>query len=44
MLCEFQCLEQCFLAEGNGLPEKTLHSDEYMVRNSRLGFYSADVK
>uniref|UniRef100_A0A3Q2E2T4 Unc-13 homolog D (C. elegans) n=1 Tax=Cyprinodon variegatus TaxID=28743 RepID=A0A3Q2E2T4_CYPVA len=29
LLYTLQCLEQCFHAEGNGLPEKTLHSDEY---------------
>lgn len=29
--CEFQCLEQCFHAEGNGLPLNALHSDEYKV-------------
>uniref|UniRef100_A0A8C3ASU8 Unc-13 homolog D n=1 Tax=Cyclopterus lumpus TaxID=8103 RepID=A0A8C3ASU8_CYCLU len=29
LLYTLQCLEQCFLAEGNGLPSNTLHSDEY---------------
>lgn len=32
-LCSFQCLEQCFHAEGNGLPLNSLHSDEYKVSN-----------
>nr|XP_040033479.1 protein unc-13 homolog D [Gasterosteus aculeatus aculeatus] len=36
LLYTLQCLEQCFLAEGNGLPEKTLHSDEYMALKAHL--------
>lgn len=35
LLCEFQCLEQCFHAEGNGLPLNALHSDDYKVSNYR---------
>ncbi|KAF4084812.1 hypothetical protein AMELA_G00110300 [Ameiurus melas] len=31
-----QCLEQCFHAEGNGLPLETLHTDEYKALNERL--------
>jgi len=31
-MCLFcQCLEQCFYAEGNGLPNETLHTEEYKV-------------
>ncbi|KAL6094641.1 unc13d [Pungitius sinensis] len=36
LLYTLQCLEQCFLAEGNGLAEKTLHSAEYMVLKAHL--------
>lgn len=36
LFCVFQCLEQCFHAEGNGLPLKTLHSDQYKVINLRI--------
>ena len=28
----YQCLEQCFHAEGNGLPLLALQSEEYKVR------------
>ncbi|RVE59203.1 hypothetical protein OJAV_G00186240 [Oryzias javanicus] len=31
-----QCLEQCFHAEGNGLPLKSLHSDEYKTLKNFL--------
>ncbi|XP_053495444.1 protein unc-13 homolog D [Ictalurus furcatus] len=31
-----QCLEQCFHAEGNGLPLETLHTDEYKALNDHL--------
>ncbi|KAK3529487.1 hypothetical protein QTP70_031731 [Hemibagrus guttatus] len=31
-----QCLEQCFHAEGNGLPLETLHTDEYKTLQSHL--------
>ncbi len=27
----WQCLEQCFHAEGNGLSLETLHTEEYKV-------------
>ncbi|KAM8836606.1 protein unc-13 homolog D-like isoform 2-T2 [Spinachia spinachia] len=36
LLYTLQCLQQCFHAEGNGLPLKTLHSDEYMVLKAHL--------
>ncbi|XP_054454454.1 protein unc-13 homolog D [Anoplopoma fimbria] len=36
LLYTLQCLEQCFLAEGNGLPLKTIHSDEYKVLKAHL--------
>ncbi|XP_029312783.1 protein unc-13 homolog D isoform X2 [Cottoperca gobio] len=36
LLYTLQCLEQCFLAEGNGLPLNTLHSDEYKVLKTHL--------
>ncbi|MEQ2272570.1 hypothetical protein XENORESO_000765 [Xenotaenia resolanae] len=35
-----QCLEQCFHAEGNGLPQKTLHSDEYKTLKAYLTHHS----
>ncbi|XP_036396006.1 protein unc-13 homolog D [Megalops cyprinoides] len=31
-----QCLEQCFHAEGNGLPLETLHTDEYKKLKANL--------
>ncbi|XP_030630758.1 protein unc-13 homolog D [Chanos chanos] len=31
-----QCLEQCFHAEGNGLPLETLHTDEYKILKAHL--------
>ncbi|XP_049320266.1 protein unc-13 homolog D [Astyanax mexicanus] len=31
-----QCLEQCFHAEGNGLPRETLHTEEYKVLQNHL--------
>uniref|UniRef100_A0A8C7M723 Unc-13 homolog D n=1 Tax=Oncorhynchus kisutch TaxID=8019 RepID=A0A8C7M723_ONCKI len=31
-----QCLEQCFYAEGNGLPLETLHTDDYKTLKSHL--------
>ncbi|XP_056284978.1 protein unc-13 homolog D isoform X2 [Pseudoliparis swirei] len=36
LLYTLQCLEQCFLAEGNGLPSNTLHSDEYKALKAYL--------
>uniref|UniRef100_A0A3B5ACK4 Unc-13 homolog D n=1 Tax=Stegastes partitus TaxID=144197 RepID=A0A3B5ACK4_9TELE len=36
MLCVFQCLEQCFHAEGNGLPLTALQSDEYKMLKAHL--------
>uniref|UniRef100_A0A3B1KK43 Unc-13 homolog D n=1 Tax=Astyanax mexicanus TaxID=7994 RepID=A0A3B1KK43_ASTMX len=30
------CLEQCFHAEGNGLPRETLHTEEYKVLQNHL--------
>uniref|UniRef100_A0A7N6BIQ5 Unc-13 homolog D (C. elegans) n=1 Tax=Anabas testudineus TaxID=64144 RepID=A0A7N6BIQ5_ANATE len=36
LLCVFQCLEQCFHAEGNGLPLTTLHSDDYKILKAHL--------
>uniref|UniRef100_A0A8C3ASA6 Unc-13 homolog D n=1 Tax=Cyclopterus lumpus TaxID=8103 RepID=A0A8C3ASA6_CYCLU len=36
LLYTLQCLEQCFLAEGNGLPSNTLHSDEYKALKAHL--------
>ncbi|XP_035516807.1 protein unc-13 homolog D [Morone saxatilis] len=36
LLYTLQCLEQCFHAEGNGLPLKALHSDEYKVLKAHL--------
>ncbi|XP_034052666.1 protein unc-13 homolog D [Gymnodraco acuticeps] len=35
-----QCLEQCFLAEGNGLPLDILHSDEYKALKAHLSHNS----
>ncbi|KAM3859899.1 protein unc-13 homolog D [Diretmus argenteus] len=35
-----QCLEQCFHAEGNGLPLDTLHSDEYKILKAHLTYNS----
>uniref|UniRef100_A0A8C4ILE4 Unc-13 homolog D n=1 Tax=Dicentrarchus labrax TaxID=13489 RepID=A0A8C4ILE4_DICLA len=41
LLYTLQCLEQCFHAEGNGLPLNALHSDEYKVSIERqTGFMS----
>lgn len=31
-----QCLEQCFHAEGNGLPRETLHTEEYKALQNLL--------
>ncbi|KAK6301817.1 hypothetical protein J4Q44_G00278700 [Coregonus suidteri] len=31
-----QCLEQCFHAEGNGLPLDTLHTDDYKILKAHL--------
>ncbi|XP_062388369.1 protein unc-13 homolog D [Sardina pilchardus] len=31
-----QCLEQCFHADGNGLPLETLHTEEYKVVRAHL--------
>ncbi|XP_066519313.1 protein unc-13 homolog D [Hoplias malabaricus] len=31
-----QCLEQCFHAEGNGLPLETLHTEEYKTLHNHL--------
>ncbi|KAI5607458.1 protein unc-13-like D, partial [Silurus asotus] len=31
-----QCLEQCFHAEGNGLPLETLHTEEYKALQTHL--------
>ncbi|KAK5850422.1 hypothetical protein PBY51_001305 [Eleginops maclovinus] len=36
LLYTLQCLEQCFLAEGNGLPLNILHSDEYKALKAHL--------
>ncbi|KAM6897701.1 protein unc-13 homolog D [Xenentodon cancila] len=36
LLYTLQCLEQCFHAEGNGLPLKTLHSEEYKTLKAYL--------
>ncbi|KAK7918943.1 hypothetical protein WMY93_010227 [Mugilogobius chulae] len=36
LLYTLQCLEQCFHAEGNGLPLSTLHSDEYKTLKAHL--------
>ncbi|XP_034426967.1 protein unc-13 homolog D [Hippoglossus hippoglossus] len=36
LLYTLQCLEQCFHAEGNGLPLKSLHSDEYKILKAQL--------
>uniref|UniRef100_A0A3B4C2A6 Unc-13 homolog D (C. elegans) n=1 Tax=Pygocentrus nattereri TaxID=42514 RepID=A0A3B4C2A6_PYGNA len=36
VLCVWQCLEQCFHAEGNGLPLEMLHTDEYKTLQSLL--------
>ncbi|XP_062859463.1 LOW QUALITY PROTEIN: protein unc-13 homolog D [Trichomycterus rosablanca] len=35
-----QCLEQCFHAEGNGLPLQTLHTDNYKTLQSQLTLHS----
>ncbi|KAM8887841.1 protein unc-13 homolog D [Synchiropus picturatus] len=35
-----QCLEQCFHGEGNGLPLKTLHSDDYKALKVLLNQHS----
>ncbi|KAM9837405.1 protein unc-13 homolog D [Aulostomus maculatus] len=40
LLYTLQCLEQCFHAEGNGLPLKTLHSDEYKTLKAHLTHHS----
>ncbi|XP_010890199.1 protein unc-13 homolog D [Esox lucius] len=31
-----QCLEQCFHADGNGLPPETLHTDDYRILKAHL--------
>ncbi|XP_034050433.1 protein unc-13 homolog D [Thalassophryne amazonica] len=36
LLYTLQCLEQCFHADGNGLPLQALHSDEYKVLKAHL--------
>lgn len=36
LLYTLQCLEQCFYAEGNGLPLETLHTEEYKVLRANL--------
>ncbi|XP_071763861.1 protein unc-13 homolog D [Centroberyx gerrardi] len=36
LLYTLQCLEQCFHAEGNGLPLDKLHSDEYKTLKAHL--------
>ncbi|XP_051522810.1 protein unc-13 homolog D-like isoform X1 [Myxocyprinus asiaticus] len=36
LLYTLQCLEQCFHAEGNGLPLETLHTDEYKTLRAHL--------
>ncbi|XP_062234924.1 protein unc-13 homolog D [Platichthys flesus] len=36
LLYTLQCLEQCFHAEGNGLPLKSLHSHEYKILKAHL--------
>ncbi|XP_004557544.1 protein unc-13 homolog D [Maylandia zebra] len=40
LLYTLQCLEQCFHAEGNGLPLNKLHSDEYKALKSHLTHHS----
>ncbi|XP_038591376.1 protein unc-13 homolog D [Micropterus salmoides] len=40
LLYTLQCLEQCFHAEGNGLPLTTLHSDEYKSLKAYLNHNS----
>ncbi|XP_042253604.1 protein unc-13 homolog D [Thunnus maccoyii] len=40
LLYTLQCLEQCFHAEGNGLPLQTLHSDEYKTLKAHLTHHS----
>ncbi|XP_062298549.1 protein unc-13 homolog D [Scomber scombrus] len=40
LLYTLQCLEQCFHAEGNGLPLNTLQSDKYKVLKSHLTHHS----
>ncbi|XP_056626913.1 protein unc-13 homolog D [Triplophysa dalaica] len=36
LLYSLECLEQCFHAEGNGLPLETLHTDEYKILRTLL--------
>ncbi|XP_070707501.1 protein unc-13 homolog D [Pempheris klunzingeri] len=36
LLYTLQCLEQCFHAEGNGLPLNTLHSNDYKALKAHL--------
>ncbi|XP_055032990.2 protein unc-13 homolog D [Misgurnus anguillicaudatus] len=36
LMYTLQCLEQCFHAEGNGLPLETLHTDEYKTLRTHL--------
>ncbi|XP_076855477.1 protein unc-13 homolog D [Brachyhypopomus gauderio] len=36
MLFTLQCLEQCFHADGNGLPLNTLHTEEYKALQNHL--------
>uniref|UniRef100_A0A8C6SG08 Unc-13 homolog D (C. elegans) n=1 Tax=Neogobius melanostomus TaxID=47308 RepID=A0A8C6SG08_9GOBI len=40
LLYTLQCLEQCFHAEGNGLPLNTLHSSEYKTLKAHLSHNS----
>uniref|UniRef100_A0A3B3WM14 Unc-13 homolog D (C. elegans) n=1 Tax=Poecilia mexicana TaxID=48701 RepID=A0A3B3WM14_9TELE len=40
LLYTLQCLEQCFHADGNGLPQKALHSDEYKNLKAHLTHHS----
>lgn len=40
LLYTLQCLEQCFHAEGNGLPLNKLHSDECKALKSHLNHHS----
>ncbi|CAL8282639.1 unnamed protein product [Merluccius merluccius] len=40
LLYTLQCLEQCFHAEGNGLPLRALQSEEYTALKAHLSFNS----
>ncbi|XP_068161933.1 protein unc-13 homolog D isoform X2 [Antennarius striatus] len=44
LLYTLQCLEQCFHAEGNGLPLHTLHSDAYKDLKSHLTHHSLNSR